>query len=227
MKRIFLSICVCSMLLFCLTGCGKQEEKSIEDKLNSELEYVEDLIFKIVNKYAKQEYMEEDEIKWEDIKEDVQKINSAWSSQILDLTDVNVANQDILDYSTQLNNLLISVHNEDEQVMINQLNELYKKVIIFREAYFKNRNKIQKNKVRSGVLSAFNQVNQDQWDKAKSEINKTIEDYKNLMNDIGYAEENKYNLNKIYVLLEEYKNAIGGLNYDLVRMKYIVTVENL
>ena len=59
------------------------------------------------------------------------------------------------------------------------------------------------------------------------EINKTVEDYKNLMNDIGYAEENKYNLNKIYVLLEEYRNAIGGLNYDLVRMKYIVTVENL
>lgn len=227
MRRIFLSVCVCSMLLFCLTGCGKQDEKSIEDKLSAELEYVEDLIFKIANKYAKQEYMEEDEIKWEDIKEDVQKINSSWSSLILDLTDVNVANQDILDYSTQLNNLLISVHNEDEQVMINQLNELYKKVIIFREAYLKDRNRIEKNKVRSGVLNAFNQVNQNQWEKAKMEINKTVEDYKNLMNDIGYAEENKYNLNKIYVLLEEYRNAIGGLNYDLVRMKYIVTVENL
>lgn len=61
----------------------------------------------------------------------------------------------------------------------------------------------------------------------KCGANNTVETYKGLMNDIHYAEENAYNLNKIYILLEEFNNAIQTENYDLIRMKYIVTVENL
>ena len=48
-----------------------------------------------------------------------------------------------------------------------------------------------------------------------------------LMKDNNYARENKYNLNKIYVLLEEYKNSLETQNYDLIRMKYILVVEEL
>ena len=61
----------------------------------------------------------------------------------------------------------------------------------------------------------------------KHGASKNVETYKDLMNDIQYAEENAYNLNNIYVLLEEFSNAIQTENYDLIRMKYIVTVENL
>ena len=48
-KVVFKSVCVGALLLILLTGCGKQEEKNINDKLDAELEYVEDLIFKIAN----------------------------------------------------------------------------------------------------------------------------------------------------------------------------------
>ena len=47
------------------------------------------------------------------------------------------------------------------------------------------------------------------------------------MSNPSYLEENSYNLNKIYVLLEEYKVSMQTQNYNLVRMKYIITVENL
>lgn len=228
MKRvIIISMCICSILLFTLTGCQKNEEKDINDKLDAELEYEEDLIFKIANKYAKGEYIEDDKIKLDYIKGDIQKINSTWNMLILDLTEVNVANQDIMDFSNSLNDLLVSISQKDDVAMIDKLNDMYAKIVIFKQAYSENKSLIEKNKIKSDVLAIYSLANKDDWEAAKTKMNSTIENYKSLMNDINYAEENTYNLNKIYVLLEEYNNAIQTQNYDLVRMKYILAVEEL
>lgn len=227
MRRVIVMLCVCSILLCYLTGCTVQEKKNINSKLDAELEYVEDLIFKIANKHAKGEYIEEDEFKWDYVKGDIQRINNSWDMLILDLTEVNVSNQDIMNFSNDLNDLLISVGKENEINMLEKLNDMYAKIIIFKQAYSEEKNKIEKNKIKSEVLTVYTLVNKQEYEAAKSQANNTIENYKRLMNDIQYAEENAYNLNKIYVLLEEYNNSIQTQNYDLVRMKYIVTVENL
>lgn len=228
MRKVAVILCFCSVLLFCLTGCGKQTEKNIDSKLDSELEYVEDLIFKIANKHAKGEYEDEDEkFKWDEVKGDMQKINDTWNTLILDLTEVNVQNQEIIGFSNDLNDLLICVSKESETTMLEKLSDMYAKVIIFKEAYSEEKNKIQKNKIKSEVLGIYSLIHKEDYETAKMRIASTIENYKNLMNDIYYAEENAYNLNKIYVLLEEFGNSIQTENYDLIRMKYIVTIENL
>lgn len=228
MKRVFIiSICVCSVLLFTLTGCGTKKEKGINEKLDAELQYIEDLIFKIANKHAKGEYVEDDKINWEDIKEDIHKINASWNTLILDLTEVNVSNQDILGFSNNLNDLMIAISKEAEVTIIDKLNDMYAQVVRFREAYASNKNQIQKNKIKSEALSIYSLVNKQDFEGAYTKATEVIENYKGLMNDINYAEENSYNLNKIYVLLEEYRNSIQTRNYDLARMKYILTVENL
>ena len=128
MKRIVIkSICVCSILLFCLTGCRKQEEKNIQDKLRTELEYVEDLIFKIANKHAKGEYIEEDEFKWNYVKSDVQRMNETWGTLVLDLTQVNVPNEQILKFSNDLNELLISLISYHSYLVLMKILQLLKR----------------------------------------------------------------------------------------------------
>lgn len=228
MKRVFIiSICVCSILLLTLTGCGAKKENGINEKLDAELQYIEDLIFKITNKYAKGEYEQEDKINWEDIKGDVYKINASWNTLILDLTEINVSNQEILGFSNHLNDLMIDISQEAETAMMDKLNAMYAQIIVFKEAYSTDKNQIQKNKIKSEVLSIYTLAIKYDFEGAHAKAIAVIETYKGLMNDMNYAEENSYNLNKIYVLLEEYRNSIQTRNYDLVRMKYILTVENL
>ena len=228
MKRVFfVSLCLFSLLLFCLTGCDREQKEGIHQKLDSELEYVEDLIFKIANKHAKGEYIEEDKFKWEYVKNDVNKINEAWGTLVLDLTDINVQNNEIIEFSNELNDLLIAVSKEDEVAVLQNLNDMYGKVIVYKNAYSQDKNKIEKNKIKNGTLYIYSLVNKNDWALAKTEADKLVENYKGLMNDMNYAEENGYNLNKIYVLLEEYRNSIETQNYSLVRMKYITAVENL
>lgn len=227
MKKIALMLICSCILLISLTGCQNAESKNINDKLNSELEYIEDLIFKIAIKHAKGEYIEDDKIKWDDIKRDVSKINDSADTLILDLTEVNVDNKDIIGFSNDLNDLLISISNESQTTILEKLNDMYAKIIIFRQAYLEDKNKIEKNKIKNEVLNIYSLATKNDFIGASTKITETIENYKNLMNNKDYAEENGYNLNKIYILLEEYRNSINTQNYDLIRMKYIITVENL
>lgn len=228
MKRtLIISVVVCIILLLTLTGCRTEESKTINDKLDLELNYVEDLIFKIANKHAKGEYLKDDKINWEDIKSDILKINDSWSTLVLDLTEVNVSNENIISFSNDLNYLMISVSDEDEITMLDKINKMYSELIIYKQSYSDYNNEIEKKKIKNGMLSVYVLVNKNDYEGAKKEIANLIEKYKFLMNDTNYAEENKYHLNKIYVLLEEYNNAIQTQNFDLIRMKYISAVEEI
>ena len=215
------------ILLLVLTGCGKAQDNSINDKLNAELEYLEDLIFKITNKYAKDEYTEDEKINWDYIKGDIFNINDAWNSAILDLSKVDIDDNEILKFSSSLNNLLISVSNQNEGMMISNLNDMYSQIIVFEDSYSNDKIKIERQKIKSQVLSTYNFLVQNQFEQSRIKIEETINNYKELMNNDEYKEANKYDLNKVYILLLEFRTAIQTQNYDLTRLKYILAVEEL
>lgn len=226
MKKLLLNfLCIC--VIFSLTGCSREEKYTIKDKLDSETEYIENLIFKIVIKHAKGEYEEEGKINWDYIKGDINKINSSWNLMIIDLSTVGVENKEILQYSDDLNNLLLSIANNDELTMIDKLNSIYKKIIDFRDVYSDNKNEIEKNRIKSSILNSYYFANIMQYENGKIDIDKTIEKYKELMKNDDYKKENNYNLNKIYILLQEYRNSFNTGELDLIKLKFILTIEEL
>ena len=226
-KRIFSFLLLITILILVLTGCAPKDEYEINDKLDAEISYIEDLILKITNKYAKKEYTEDEKINFDYIKDDVSRINDSWSIMILDLTEINVPNDQILLFSNQLNELIIAIGKKDELEMIDDLTQLYIELIGFKASYTENKNIIKKLEIKKNVLEIFNLVNKTEFNLANEKLDSTIQNYKNLMNDNDYVEENAYNLNKIYILLEEYKNSLWAENVDLIFMKYVNVIENL
>lgn len=226
-RRFYIFFCFLIIVLLTFTGCSFKEEPKINDKLDVEISYIEDLIFKIINKYAKKEYIEDEKINFDYIKEDVNRINDTWNTLILDLTEVNISNEDILNFSNELNNLIITIGEKDDIKMIDDMSIMYSQLIKFKAQYSENKNLIKKYEVKNNVLQVFNFVNKSEFNLASQQIDYTIASYRNLMNDNDYASEYTYNLNKIYILLEEYKNSIQTQNYDLICIKYINTIENL
>ena len=157
-KIVITSLCLLVML-FSLTGCQNKSEKGINDKLDSELRYFENLMFKIANKHAKGEYIEDDKINWDDIKNEVGKINSSWNNLVLDLTVVKVQNQDIVEFSNYLNDAMLSVKNKNEVILLNKINAMYEKIVVFRQAYSNNQNENEKKKLKSNILKIYTLAN--------------------------------------------------------------------
>ena len=48
-----------------------------------------------------------------------------------------------------------------------------------------------------------------------------------MMNDVNYSKENSYNLNKIFVEIEELKSAINLENLPLIRIRFVNFIEEM
>ena len=229
-KRNLIYIIFFICLIFILSGCSVDEDGSekIESKTESEVNYIEDSLLKILNKYAKGEYQKEDNtIDWESIKNDEKNLLNSLDTIVLDLSEVNVKNEDIIKLSDEINTLIIVTSEENEIQMISKLKDIYALIPNILQNFEKDQNIINKKRVRSLIISCYSSVVQEKWEDAKIEMNNLENKYKEMMNDLNYAENNSYNLNSVYVLIEELKNAIEIQNREIVNLKYINLIEKI
>lgn len=216
------------VILCILTGCDinkETESKTIENKVDEEINYMENRILTISNKYAKNEYMTEDGLNWEGISKEVKKINVSIDTIIQDLSELDISNEDILALRNEINNLIVSSGNEDEYNLMQRASYLYSLLPNYLEKYSDNKNKVDVMKLKSIVLSSFVKSIFLEWDEAKETIILAEEKYNEMMNNVDYMKEYSNSINKVYVLLEELKNAIELEEIELVKLKYINFVE--
>ena len=223
-KENFKFIFLISFLIFFLTGCSLQEEnpKTIQDKTNEEISYIEDEIFTIVNKYIKGEYNDDTGgIKWDDVNKEVQNLNSVLDTIMLDLSELEITNNELVNLRNEVNNLSISVTNKDDYNLLQKSSYIYSLLPTYMEKYSQDKNKIDNMKLKSLVLSALVQANFLEWDTAKNTALLVENKYKEMMDNVDYIKESSYNLNKIYILIGEFKNAIDLEEVELTKQKYI------
>ncbi len=217
------------IMLFILTGCSinNQEKQTIEDKVDEEINFIENKVFTLSNKYAKKEYEIEDETAWDNISKEVMEMNISIDTIIQDLSELNISNEDILALRNEINSVIISSGNKDEYNLFQRLSYLYSLLPNYLEKYSDKKNEIDRMKLKGLVLSSFVKANFLEWAGAKETITLAEAKYNEMMNNVDYMREHSHDLNKIYVLLEELKNAIELQEVELVRVKYINFIEKI
>ena len=223
-KENFKFIFLISFLIFFFLFCSLQEEnqKTIQDKTNEEISYIEDEIFTIVNKYIRGEYNDDTGgIKWDDVNKEVQNLNSVLDTIMLDLSELEITNDELVNLRNEVNNLSISVTNKDDYNLLQKSSYIYSLLPTYMEKYSQDKNKIDNMKLKSLVLSALVQANFLEWDTAKNTALLVENKYKEMMDNVDYMKEYSYNLNKTYILIGEFKNAIDLEEVELTKQKYI------
>lgn len=230
MRKIFLIKYILFMfaILFILSGCSinnEENEKTIQDKVNEEINFLENKTFTITNKYAKGEYLVDEKLNWKDISKEVEEINLSIDTIIQDLSELDISNEDILALRNEVNSLLISSGNKDEYNLLQRTSYLYSLLPSYLEKYSDDKNQVDVMKLKSLILSSFVQANFLEWDTAKNTIALAEAKYNEMMNNVDYMKEYSNNLNKIYVLLEELKNAIELQEVELTKVKFVNFIE--
>lgn len=227
MKKFIKNIFYILLLMIFLTGCtiSEKENVSIEEKIKQEIEYIEDSIFNITNKYAKGEYIKDDTIEWNKIFDDEERINNVLETIVLDLTEIDVSNDEILKFSNEINNLLAATTAESEDELLARLNNLYALIPNYMKKVGASKSTIQDKELKSIILASYSLANAENWSEAKVMIQSAVDKYNTMMDDIEYMQENAYKLNKTYILLGEVKNAIDSENMKIVNLKFVNFIE--
>ncbi len=230
MKKTIKNIVLLIFCLFILTGCSLEEENKdlMKEKTVEELQFIEDAIFNITNKYAKGEYIKDEDLDWSSILNDEKKINEVLDTIILDLAEINISPENLVLFSNELNNLLTITIAENEEELLARLQTLYALIPTFLNEFSDSKSDVKDKELNSIVLSSFSFANIGDWDSAKNTIQTAIDKYNNeMMNDVDYMQQRTYSLNKVYVLLGEVKNAIDLENLGLLKLKFVNFIEKM
>lgn len=228
-KKVFL---FCVIILFCiiiLTACAisDEEKPSIESKIKEEIEYIENKILTFLNMYAKDEYDLEEDLNWDLIEENAIDLNGILDTIILDMTEVEISNETIIEFKNRVNNLSIAISNKDIDATLEEYRLLYLLLPIYAEKIYSNKNELEILRLKSLAVSSYVLANRSEWDEAKKTILETENKYKTMMDNVDYIKEYSYNLNKVFVLIGELRNAIELEELELTNIKYVNFIEKI
>lgn len=196
---------------------NSNNDKENTTKGNAKYEIVNDSI--LVNKNQT--------VDWEYIKSSAETIHSSWATLTIDLHSLNVNNQDILNFSSVLDQVTLSVKQEDKTATVNNLASLYAFFPIYIKQISNDSEKINIDYTKACVLNSYALVEQNKWDEMKLQVTNGINYFTNILNSVNNENQNQNKLSKTYVLLNELNNSIDLKDKDLYMIKYRNVMEEL
>lgn len=203
---------------------NSSKEKSSEKKDNS--------TSKQDNKQYKLEEVgiltNQEEINWEQIKKDVEKIYTSLYSTTLDLYQTSVNQQDIVNFNKEYDNLTKVVKEENKDATLIELVKLYDYIPKFIENCTDDEKEKIVIKTKNNLFKAYSILDKENWNEISDNVNNSTQEFTKLVTNINTKEIGKqYNINKIYVIINELQNAITLKDKDIFLIKYKNLLEEL
>ena len=167
-------------------------------------------------------------IDWNDLENQAENLYDSWATITLDLNAMNVSSDDILSYNTNLDNLLLSIKDQNKVNSAICLANLYSLLPKYMSETLEDEKKIQIENVKSSIVSAYSIVDTGKWDDIINLLGNAENELKvfiNSSNDLSSIKQAK--VNKSYVLLKELIKTSNEKNTDLFYLKYINLIQEL
>ena len=167
-------------------------------------------------------------IDWEYLKNNVEKLYDIWTTTIIDLHSLNVNNDDILNFSSTLDQVTLSIKSEDKISSINNLASLYSYIPLYFDQISNDKKILNINNTRACLLNSYVFIEKNDWDETKTQIQYAINYFTDVLNNVD--ENSKYSKSKItriYVLLNELNNAINLQDKEIYYIKYKNVIDEL
>ena len=145
-------------------------------------------------------------VDWSKIKNEIEVLYSIVPTITLDLYDLDTDKNEILKFNTELDNLTAVVKKEDKEKTLVELAKLYSFLPKYLEQVSTNEVYTNVINTKAYVVAAYSIVETENWNQVIEYINKAIESYSKVLNNV--TEDTKmYNVNRGYILLNELQNA--------------------
>ena len=167
-------------------------------------------------------------VDWRALESEAENLFTAWSTIILDLNSLNISNEDILAYNSNLDSLLNALKENDKANSAISLANLYS----LNSKYINESSKNDESKklayIKSNVISAYSLVTAEKWEQVNQLLDQAEKGLLDVINTSGNTEERKQTkINKSYVMLKELIKTSNEKNAEIFYLKYINLIKEL
>lgn len=167
------------------------------------------------------------EIDWKSIKSQIETINEAWGVVVLDLSSLNVDNNNILGFSSALDESILSIKDENKADTLINIANLYSYIPKFEQDIEAQQSTQNIKQVKSNVMNAYSLLEQDDWIGIETNMSECDRAFKNLSNNMDYIQDKEYKVNRTYVLIKELQNSLVYKDKKLFLVKYKNLMESV
>ena len=168
-----------------------------------------------------------EDINWEYIKGEIENLYSSISTITLDLLQINVTQEEILAFNSQLDNLAVAVKDENKENTLSQMSTLYDTLATITQKIQGEETYKILVEVKQNIFKAYSKLDSENWSEIANDINNAITSYSKLLSNTNIETQNQYVINKGYVLINELKNAVNLKDISVFLIKYKYLLEEL
>ena len=166
-------------------------------------------------------------IDWTACKNELELIYTSISTITLDLYRLNIAQEDILNFNKEVDNLTISLEGEDKQATLDNLVKLYEYIPKFAQNIVDDTLYKTILDTKLNVFRAYAKLDNQDWDGMSTNMTDAINVYSSLLTNSQVDTSKQTSVNKGYVMLNELKNAVDTQNNSVFLIKYKNLLEEI
>ena len=167
------------------------------------------------------------DIDWTSNKNELELIYTSMATVTLDLYRSKIAQDDILNFNKALDNLTVSIEEENKQLVLDNLVILYEYLPKFAQNVVDDTLYETVLETKLYIFRAYAKLDREDWEGINTNILEAIHVYSSLLTN-GQIETNKQtSINKGYVMLNELKNAADIQNTSVFLIKYKNLLEEI
>lgn len=164
---------------------------------------------------------------WQALKANIEKMYSAWSTITLDLYKLNVSNQSILGFNTDLDSATRAIKDENKQDTLNAIVKMYSYIPTYSTETSKEDQINNVYSTKMNILNACVKIEQGNFNEAKKELANAEQSFLPIINNMNSRQNNEVNINKAYILIKDLQNSIDNIDKDVFYIKYKNLIEQL
>ena len=149
------------------------------------------------------------EIDWPGIKNEIENIYYSWNTVLIDFNQLDINNDDILGFSSDLDKATMYIKNEDKANALLAMANLYDYLPNYAETISNDMAYNNIIKTKAFILNAYSLLETGNWNDILVEIDKANETFRQVTTDATFVSEHSYRVNKTYVLLNELRNSVN------------------
>lgn len=204
---------------------GQSENASPEknQKQNSNTNEIEYLV-----KNTPVVLVDRENINWENLLKTAERLYSSWTTIIIDLNSVNIQNENILNFSSNLDNLILNLKNNNKQQSLVSLANMYSLLPEYIDSVNGITEKYYISKLKAGVLKAYATIEYEKWDIVNEGMQEASNAITSLINsEIMLNNKHQSKIEETYVLLKELEKTANNKEIDMFMLKYVALMEKI
>jgi len=161
----------------------------------------------------------ENKVDWESIMQQIELIYARWPSILIDLTSLNVGRENLLSFTSLLDEIVIELENKNSKRSLLKLSDLYRLLGLYIKDYSKDNMMINTFSIKAHIVHAYALAEDNKWDDMKQSISTAKSDYENILNTVT-NNSNQNSINKGYILLNELEKNLNQENKNIFYINY-------